>query len=83
MYMSYCRFEGTLAELRACLWSVEEHADGNAEFPVSDREINCYNDMVAAFFNHMQEMGYIDWDVTLDLDALQQVSEQMRKGEEE
>lgn len=83
MYMSYCRFEGTLNELRACLAEVQEHVDGAAEYEVSNREIDCFQNMVETFFDFMQENGLIDWDVELDKDALSQVCNEMAKGSEE
>lgn len=82
MYMSYCRFEGTRHELMACLEEVQNHLDGTAEYEVSSREIDCFQNMVETFFDFMQENGLIDWDVEIDKDALSQICEDMAKKSE-
>ena len=56
MYMSYCRYEGTAAELNVCLEDVREHVYEEAEYEVSDREITNFKHLVTRFHEFMQEM---------------------------
>lgn len=49
MYMSYCKFEGTRMELNSCLNTVEEHVNHEAEYAVSENEINNFQQMVIDF----------------------------------
>lgn len=79
MYMSYCRHEGTLAELRACLADVEEHVNGEAEYEVSDREIDCFQNMVGTFVDWLHDMELLDDEGKLDRDALMDVCDSMKK----
>ena len=60
MYMSYCRFEGTRYELQKCLDEAQEHFNGEAEYPVSDREINEFRLMVSEFFDFLADNRLID-----------------------
>ena len=86
MYMSYCRFEGTAAELRACLGDVEEHINEEAEYEVSDREIRSFRSMVEDFVNFLNENELLDEDGELNEDELDRVCELMKqtaKDEEE
>ena len=86
MYMSYCRFEGTYQELRACLGDVEEHVNEEAEYEVSDREIQHFRNLVELFHDFLCNMELLDEDGDLDMDALDSVCEAMAKrygGEEE
>ena len=61
MYMSYCRFEGTLAELRACMSEVYDHVNEEAEYEVSDREINYFRQMVEIFFRSKSSPVEVSW----------------------
>ena len=79
MYMSYCRHEGTLAELRACLADAEEHVNGEAEYEVSDREIDCFQNMVETFVDWLHDMDLLDDEGNLDRDALMDVCDSMKK----
>ena len=83
MYMSYCRFQGTRQELRRCLQDVEDHVNGEAEYPVGDEEIRHFRHMVTDFVEWLQNMELLDEDGYLDDDAMSQVCEQMAKGYEE
>jgi soluble cytochrome b562 len=85
MYMSYCRFEGTRNELRACLSDVEEHVNEEAEYEVSDSEINHFRNMVEEFVGWLNDMALLDEDGEIDRDALEQVCKAMAKsyGQEE
>ena len=85
MYMSYCRFEGTRHELRACLSDVEEHVNEEAEYEVSDSEINHFRFMVEDFVGWLNDMALLDEDGEIDQDALEQVCKAMAKsyGQEE
>ena len=79
MYMSYCRFEGTLDELRVCLNDVDEHVNGEAEYEVSDREINQFRNMIEYFVGWLNDQALLDEDGCLDYDELDQVCEAMAK----
>lgn len=82
MYMSYCRHEGTLSELRACLSDAQSHSDGVAEYEVSEREIRYFKTMVEEFCDFLNENSLIDLDGELDADKLDEICESMaRKGE--
>lgn len=83
MYMSYCRHEGTLAELRACLSDAEEHINGEAESEVSDHEIRCFRTIVEEFVSWLQDMSLLDEDGYLDDDALTEVCEAMKRKAED
>lgn len=83
MYMSYCRFEGTHQELRACLCDVEEHVNEEAQYEVSDREINQFRNMVEYFVGWLNDMALLDEDGDIDQDALDQVCEALAKKYEE
>lgn len=60
MYMSYCRFEGTYHELRACMGEVEEHIYEEAEYSVSDNEINYFRKIVELMAEFLVNEGIID-----------------------
>lgn len=78
--MSYCRFEGALAELRACLSVVEEHLNEEAEYPVSEREIACFDSMVREFFDFLKDADLIDDDGELDRDMLNAICDKLERG---
>lgn len=80
MYMSYCRFEGTLAEMRACIGSVEEHVNEEAEYEVSEREIDCFRKMVQEFAGWLYDMELLDENGELDETELDNVCESMARG---
>lgn len=82
MYMSYCRFEGTLQELKACLWDVEDHITGNADYPVRENEIEQFKQMVIWFHDFMLEQELIGEDGEVDMGELEDVCNLMRKGSE-
>lgn len=79
-YMSYCRFEGTYHELRACLSDVEEHVNEEAEYKVSEREIQEFRNMVEYFHDFLCEQELLDEDGNLDWDAIENVCEAMGKS---
>ena len=83
MYMSYCRYEGTYAELRACLNDVTEHVNEEAEYEVSDREIGKFRDMVELFHEFLCDMELLDEDGNLDNEALDSVCEAMARSYKE
>ena len=78
MYMSYCRYEGTLNELRACLDDVQGHIDGAAEYEVSDHETRQFAQMVKEFVWFLQDAELIDDHGELDNDKLEEICELMR-----
>lgn len=82
-YMSYCRYEGTYSELRACLNDVEEHVNEEAEYEVSDHEIQHFRNMVEYFHDFLCNMELLDEDGNLDDDALDAVCEAMAKSYEQ
>lgn len=77
MYMSYCRFEGTRQELRACINEVENHIYEEAEYEVSDNEIREFKQMVKDFYNFMADMELLDENGELDENVLDEISEKM------
>ena len=79
MYMSYCRQEGTLAELRICLADAADHVFGDAECAVSEREIRNFRDMVEYFYDWCNHMMLIDSDGDLDYEELDKICEAMAK----
>lgn len=83
MYMSYCRFEGTNAELNACLNVVQEHINEEAEFAVSSREIDYFEDMIRTVHAFMIDNEILDCAGDIDEDALQEILYKMRKTQEE
>lgn len=85
-YMSYCRFEGTLHELRACMADVEEHVNEIAEYSVSDGEIRQFKQMVIEFTDFLHDMGVLNDEGYLERDTLNEVCDAMAKsydGEDE
>lgn len=83
MYMSYCRYEGTAAELNVCLEDVREHVYEEAEYEVSDREITNFKRMVTRFHEFMQEMDLIDECGELNHEELDRICLAMAKGYEQ
>ena len=86
MYMSYCRFEGTLHELRACMAEVGEHVNEDAEYEVSDNEIRQFRMMVDEIVTFLQDNLLIDEHGELDEEELDNVCEKMAQsfgGEDE
>lgn len=80
MYMSYCRFEGTKSELRACLNDVQEHIDGEAEYSISDREIGCFKAIIMDVVDFLNDNCLIDEDGMIDRKGLDDVCQAMAKG---
>ena len=66
-------------ELQACLSNVTEHINGEAEYAVSDREIEWFRRMVEEFAEWMQDAGVLDENGYLDDDALDEVCESMKR----
>lgn len=79
-YMSYCRFEGTLHELRACMADVDEHVNEEAEYEVSDREIKCFKDMIYEVVGWLNDQCLLDEYGEVDDLMLDTICEAMRKG---
>ena len=80
MYMSYCRHEGTYAELRACLGDAEEHINEEAEYEVSDREIQYFKNMVELFHDFLCNQELLDEYGDLQMDRLDEICEAMSKS---
>ena len=84
MYMSYCRFEGTLHELRACIGEVVDHINEEAEYKVDDREIGYFRAMVEELVEFLcYETEIIDEHGELNEEALDSVCEKMKESWEE
>lgn len=77
-YMSYCRHEGTLYELKCCLADAEEHVNEEAEYSVSDNEIRCFKDIITDVYDWMCDMALINEYGELDTDELNNICEKMR-----
>ena len=75
--------EGTKMELAACLRDAEDHVNGDAEYAVSEREIDCFEAMVEMFFEWMQDMALVTDEGELDREALQDVCVAMSRANEE
>ena len=78
--MSYCRQENTFAALRECLDDIYEHVNEEAEYAVSDREIQNFRNMVECFHAFLLEMDLLDENGDLINEALDEVCEAMAKG---
>lgn len=83
MYMSYCRFEGTNAELGACLTDVEEHIYEEAEYEISDHEIDHFKRMVENFVSFLDQHELLDEYGELDEDKLDAICESMKRANSE
>ena len=82
MYMSYCRFEGTLSELRACMDTVDEHINEEAQYEVSDKEITCFKNMVQEFVEWLTNTSILDDEGSVDWEELDRVCDMMGKSYE-
>lgn len=82
-YMSYCRFEGTLHELRACMADVDEHVNEEAEYEVSDREIKCFKDMIYEVVGWLNDQCLLDEYGDVDEEQLDTICEAMKKSYDE
>lgn len=83
MYMSYCRFEGTRMELSACLNEVRDHIYDEAEYKVSEGEIENFKSMVEIFLGFLKEAELLDEDGDLNRDELDNICESMRHAQED
>lgn len=83
MYMSYCRFEGTRAELNACMDVVQMHYNEEAEYEVSDKEITEFKKMIYEVVDFLQNTEIIDDEGEIDNEQLDRVCEMMGKSYEE
>ena len=81
--MSYCRFEGTKAELNACLAEVEEHIYEEAEYEVSDHEIGHFRQIVENFVSFLDQHELLDEYGELDEDKLDAICESMKRANSE
>lgn len=82
MYMSYCRFEGTLQELRGCIAVVEECVNEENEYPVSRREVERFEVLVTDFYDWLCDMALLDEFGELNKDELRSIADMMEKGHE-
>ena len=80
MYMSYCRNEGTLAELRCVMSDVEAHINEEAEYSVSEREIDKFKSVVSEFYDFLCETELLDCNGEIDNEVLDIICEKMRHG---
>ena len=81
MYMSYCRYEGTRKELKACFYDAIEHMTGEAEYAVSDREIKHFRSMVEEMITWLRDdMDLLDEEGELDTDALDRICEALAQA---
>ena len=85
MYMSYCRFEGTRHELGACIGEVYDHINEEAEYEVSENEIQNFRQMVESFVELLNDAEILTEYGEINEEALDQVCEKMAKsfGEED
>ena len=80
MYMSYCRNEGICSELNASLSDASSHVYGEAEYEVSDREIEYFKKMIRRFADWLGDMDLLDEDGCLDEDRLEEIGEAMSRA---
>ena len=80
MYMSYCKYEGTYYELSHCLRDAEEHINEEAEYEVSEGEIQHFRNMVELFSEFLHDNELLDEDGNLDYYALDKACEAMSKS---
>lgn len=80
MYMSYCRNEGTLSELRAVLSAADEYINHEMDDRMSDREIDCFRKMVIEFYSWLSDSALINEYGELDDDALDEICAAMAEG---
>ena len=80
MYMSYCRYEGTLQELRACIADVEDHVNQEAEWPVRDREVEAFRNLVHEMHEFMVNVEILDSYGDIDEESLDCVCKLMKEG---
>ena len=83
MYMSYCRFEGTRMELSACLNEVRDHIYDEAEYKVSEGEIENFKRIVEMFYEFLEEEELLSEDGNLDRYELDNICESMRHAQED
>ena len=83
MYMSYCRFEGTRMELQACFEAIEEHVNGEAEYPISEREIYNFKRMIGDIAEFLYNNDLLDENGEINQTALDDVCAAMERGEED
>ena len=70
-------------ELTSCLNTVEEHVNHEAEYAVSENEINNFQQMVQDFVGWLHDMALLDDEGYLDEDALNDVCDEMSKTNKE
>lgn len=80
MYMSYCRNEGTLAELRCVMTDVEAHINEEAEYNVSEREIDHFKSIVYEFYDFLCDNELLDCCGEIDNEVLDLICAKMRHG---
>lgn len=80
MYMSYCRYEGTLHEMRACIADVEDHVNETAEWPVRDREVESFRNLVHEVHEFLVNVEILDNYGDIDEEALECVCKLMKEG---
>lgn len=78
--MSYCRFEGTRAELDACLSAVDDHVYEEAEYEVSQNEIDQFREMIWNFVGWMQDQSLLTEDGDVDSEVLDSICAKMAQG---
>ena len=63
--------------------AVEEHVNGEAEYPVSENEVNNFQQMVQDFVGWLHDMALLDDEGYLNEDALNEVRDDMMKARED
>ena len=83
MYMSYCKYEGTAAELRRCLGDADDHINEEAQYTVSENEIKHFRRMVTDFYEWMEQNDLLTNDGELDEERLDYICETMKQATDE
>ena len=79
-YMSYCRFEGTRSELQACMDTVQEHLNREAEYSVSETEIEQFEGMIREIVDFLYDTGILNGKGDLDDKRMNEICYAMAVG---
>lgn len=79
MYMDYCKFRGTLEELRVCIADVEARMSHDKRYAVSEEEINEFKEMVLEMWDFLCRCDLVtECDTGLNRKVLEEIAEDMR-----
>lgn len=70
-------------ELQACFEAVEEHVNGEAEYPISEREIHNFKRMIGDIAEFLYNNDLLHENGEINQTALDDVCTAMERGEED